>query len=69
MPTPLKAIKAYCFGCCGESHKEVTDCPHTTCELYAYRKGKNTNIKRKLTKEQRDKIAKQLHEGREKKDG
>ena len=38
---PVKAIRAYCLGCCLESAEEVRLCPATECELWEFRMGKN----------------------------
>lgn len=54
--TPIKAIRAKCLDCC-ESAYEVRQCPVEDCPLYMYRLGKNPNIHRNLTQEQRDEIA------------
>lgn len=37
--TPLKAIRLKCLECSAGSHKEVTLCPITDCELYQFRSG------------------------------
>ena len=38
--TPMKAIRAKCLDCSGESAKEVRLCPIKKCPLYPYRFGK-----------------------------
>ena len=50
---PVKAIKDFCFDCCGQSRKEVELCPSTKCALYAFRLGKNPYHKKELSEEQR----------------
>ena len=37
--TKSKAIKLHCFGCAGESNKEVTLCAAVDCPLWEYRTG------------------------------
>ena len=37
--TPVKAIRAYCLGCCLYSKLEVKLCPTKDCPLYHYRLG------------------------------
>ena len=41
--TPVKAIRAYCLDCSGDSAHEVKLCPISECPLYKYRLGKNPN--------------------------
>ena len=56
--TPLKAIRAKCLDCvCGQVN-EVKLCPCTDCSLYAYRFGKNPNIR--MTDEQKARRAANL---------
>lgn len=43
--TRAKAIQAYCFGCAGDSHKEVTLCVITDCPLYPFRFGSSPKAK------------------------
>ena len=64
-PTPLKAIRAKCLDCSGDSANEVKLCPVKWCPLYPYRSGKNPNIKRKpLTEEQKTVIKERLAKAR-----
>lgn len=63
--TPMKAIRLKCLECSNESSKEVKLCPVTTCPLYDFRLGKNPNIKRTYTDEQREEMAKRLASARE----
>lgn len=51
--TPIKAIRAKCLDCCCGSANEVKLCPSPSCPLYPFRLGKNPNIKREYTEEQR----------------
>ena len=44
--TPLKAIKQFCYECCGESRAEVKRCETFCCPLNAFRFGKNPYISR-----------------------
>lgn len=43
--TPLKAIRAKCLDCSGESYAEVRLCTITKCPLYPFRDGHNPNRK------------------------
>ena len=38
--TPIRAIRAKCLECSGDSAKEVRLCPIKKCPLYLYRFGK-----------------------------
>lgn len=59
--SPVKAIRAYCIGCCNGSFNEVKLCEISDCELYPFRFGKNPYIKRKeLTEEQKVVLAERL---------
>lgn len=51
--TPIKAIRAKCLDCAGDSSNDVRDCVITECPLYAYRLGKNPRIKREVSEEER----------------
>lgn len=53
--TPLRAIRAKCLDCCCGQAPEVKLCPAEDCPLWAYRLGKNPNIRREMTEEQREK--------------
>lgn len=35
--TPVKAIRAFCLSCVGNSKQEVRLCPSVNCPLYEYR--------------------------------
>lgn len=58
--TPMQAIKAKCTEC-SESAREVKNCPVKDCALYPFRLGRNPNIQRSYTEEQkqamRDRLA------------
>lgn len=43
--TPMKAIRAKCLDCSGDSANEVKLCPITWCPLYPFRDGHNPNRK------------------------
>lgn len=43
--TPLKAIRLKCLDCSAGSRHEVKHCVIPDCPLYAFRMGKNPNIK------------------------
>ena len=66
--SPLKAIRAYCLGCGGDSAHEVKLCPCKDCELYPFRFGKNPYFKRTPMSEERKKeVAENLRKFRERK--
>ena len=59
--SPLKAIRLKCMECSNYSAYEVKHCPITGCNLYAFRLGRNPNIKkRELSPEQRKALAARL---------
>ena len=58
--TPMKAIRLKCLDCCNGSSHEVKLCPATTCPLYNFRRGKNPNINRQMSEEQRQAAAERL---------
>lgn len=59
--SPLKAIRAFCVSCSGDSVYEVKRCPSFDCPLYAFRFGKNPYIKRtEMTEEQRGILAQRM---------
>lgn len=58
--TPMKAIRLKCLECSNGSSKEIKLCPMDDCPLYDFRLGKNPNIKRTYTDEQREEMAKRL---------
>lgn len=59
--TPVKAIRQHCLECSGGSPSEVRNCVILDCPLYAFRLGKNPNIKsRILSREQKDEIRKRF---------
>lgn len=49
--TPIRAIRAKCLDCMCGSANEVSLCPSENCPLWAFRFGKNPNIK--LSEEER----------------
>jgi hypothetical protein len=60
--TPIKAIRAKCLDCCCGSTKEVKLCTKgpgakMPCALYTYRLGRNPNIRRAYTPEERARMA------------
>ena len=57
--TPLKAIKQFCYECCGENRSEVRGCTSTTCALKPFRLGKNPYINRKSLSEEQKELARQ----------
>jgi len=57
---PIKAIRAHCLDCSGGSREEVKLCTLPKCALYPFRFGKNPNIKREYTEEQKKVMAERL---------
>lgn len=65
--SPLKAIKQFCFECCGESRAEVRRCCSPKCPLHPFRLGKNPFLKkREMTPEQKEQARQRLSEARKK---
>lgn len=64
--SPIKAIRAYCLDCSNNQPKEIRECPIVKCPLYDFRMGANPFEKKKLTPEQKKKVAERLKKGREK---
>lgn len=63
--TPIKAIRAFCLECCGESKKAVKECTSNNCSLYAYRLGHNPNIsKREMSDDQKQAARERLEKVR-----
>ena len=58
--TPMKAIRLKCLDCCCGSSNEVKLCTCEQCTLYPFRLGKNPNIKREMSEEQRQAAADRL---------
>ncbi len=52
--SPLKAIKAFCMECSGDSYTELKYCTSARCPLKPFRFGKNPFHTRSLTEEQRE---------------
>ena len=66
--TPIKAIREKCLDCCCGSSYEVRLCSSEKCALYPFRLGKNPNIKREYTVEQREEMRQRFAEFRKKKE-
>lgn len=66
--TPIKAIREKCLDCCCGSSHEVKLCTAERCALHPFRLGKNPNIKREYTDEQREQMRQRLAEHRKKKE-
>lgn len=64
--SPLKAIRAKCMDCSGQSFKEVRTCPVKSCPLWVYRMGKHPGRKREMTEEQRQAAVERLAKARAK---
>jgi hypothetical protein len=60
----LKAIKLRCLDCSGFSKPEVAACAHTSCDLHAFRQGRNPN--RVMSDENRDAAIRRLEAMRDK---
>lgn len=62
---PLKAIRAFCLECSGDSTSEVKFCPREVCPLFPFRLGKNPyRTKREMTEEEKKVLADRLKEAR-----
>jgi hypothetical protein len=64
--SPVKAIRAKCLDCSGDSAKEVKLCTVETCPLHPFRFGKNPFHKgRKLTEQEKRERVERLAKWRE----
>ena len=62
---PVKAIRAFCLECSGDSTAEVKCCPRSVCPLFPFRLGKNPYRKRReMTEEEKEVLAVRLREAR-----
>lgn len=62
---PVKAIRAFCLECSGDSTAEVKNCPREVCPLYPFRLGKNPyRQRREMTEEEKQALAYRLREAR-----
>lgn len=62
---PVKAIRAFCLECSGDSPSEVKSCPRSECPLYPFRFGKNPyRQRREMTEEEKRVLADRLREAR-----
>ena len=50
----MKAIRQKCIECCAGSANEVKLCDIEDCALHPFRLGKNPNIKRTMSEEQKE---------------
>jgi len=67
VPNPLRAIRKHCVECSGGVIPEVKLCQITKCYCFPFRMGRNPyRITRKLTKEQKDRLATRLSKSRSK---
>ena len=65
--TPIKAIRAKCLDCSGDSSHEVRQCPILDCALHPFRQGKNPNrLAQPMTESRKAEIRDRLRAGREK---
>ena len=66
--TAMRAIRAKCLDCSGDSRMEVHQCPVKDCPLYKFRYGKNPNSKpREYSDEQKEAMRVRLAKARENK--
>ncbi len=66
--SPIKAIRAFCLECSGDSAREVKECTARSCVLYPFRFGENPyRTKRELTDEQRAELRDRMKNARKKK--
>ena len=63
--TAIKAIRAKCLDCSCGSANEVRNCELVHCPLYKFRLGKNPNITRVMSDEQKDAARARLAAARE----
>lgn len=62
---PVKAIRAFCLGCSGDSSTEVKLCTIERCPLYPFRFGKNPyRQRREMTEEEKEVLRYRLREAR-----
>ena len=62
---PVKAIRAFCLECSGDSTAEVKACPRNVCPLYPFRMGKNPyRQRREMSEEEKRVLADRLKEAR-----
>jgi hypothetical protein len=62
---PVKAIRAFCLECSGDSPSEVKSCPRGECPLHPFRFGKNPyRQRREMTEEEKRVLADRLREAR-----
>lgn len=65
--SPLKAIRAKCIECSGDSAYEVKRCPSSDCVLYAFRFGKNPYRKKaEISDERRQQMRESMKNARSK---
>lgn len=62
--TPVQAIREYCLSCCLESSLEVKLCVSESCPLYPFRFGKNPNMTRTVSDEERESLLKRLSDSK-----
>ena len=65
----MKAIRLKCLECCAGSAYEVKVCEIKDCSLHRFRLGKNPNISRVMTDEEREACRERFAKAREKKVG
>ena len=62
---PVKAIRAFCLECSGDSTAEVKSCPRSECPLHPFRFGKNPyRQRREMTEDEKRVLADRLREAR-----
>lgn len=63
--TPMKAIRAHCRDCSGDSNAEIRECGIRTCPLWPFRLGKNPGVARNMSDEAKKAAADRLKKWRE----
>lgn len=63
----VKLIRQECLYCMGRSYELVKECNTFDCSLHKFRFGRNPNVKRSYTEEERKNIVERLNKIRSKK--
>lgn len=63
--SPLSAIKAFCFECCGYNRNDVKECTAPMCPLWEFRNGHNPYRKgREYTEEEKAELKERMSKAR-----
>lgn len=63
--SPLSAIKAFCFECCGYNRNYVKECTAQKCPLWEFRNGHNPYRKgREYTEEEKAELKERMTKAR-----